>query len=158
MACVMTDSLLQAVEDYFGVLTKFLAACPEDLWADKVGGWPVWQYFYHVLWINDRFLPGAAFVSPPGASDDLALFKVKGESPINKTACEKLWADQKPKTVAYVQSLTDANMLKRNDEVYKIIGLEWNNVFSLFKLHSHAFYHLGTFDAALRGRGLPGIY
>ncbi|MDR1085483.1 MAG: DinB family protein [Deltaproteobacteria bacterium] len=154
----MTDSLQKAVDDYFGVLTKFLSVCPDDLWAATVGNWPIWQYFWHVLWINDRFLPGPPMVSPAGATDELAVFKVKGDKPVSKDAVTKLWAEQKPKTEAFVKSLTDQNLLNRNDCVHNVLGIEWSNVFSVMKLHSHAFYHLGTFDAALRDKGLPGIY
>ncbi|MDR1395088.1 MAG: DinB family protein [Deltaproteobacteria bacterium] len=158
MACIMTDSLLKAIDDYFGVLTKFTEVCPEDLWAEKFAGWPIWQYFWHALWINDRFLPGTPMVSPPGATDELALFQAKSDTPPSKAALAKLWAEQRPKTEAFVKSLTDTTMLQRNELVYNLLKIEWTNVFSAWKLHSHAFYHLGTFDAALRQRGLPGIY
>jgi hypothetical protein len=153
----MTDSLLKLVDDYFGVQEKFLAACPEDLWAEKFANWPIWQYFWHVMWINDRFLPGPNAPNPAGATDESALFQPKGAT-IPKAEAIKYWAAQKPKTEAFVKSLTDKSLFERNEIVFKLINVEWTNVISVIKLHSHAFYHLGTFDAALRNRGLAGIY
>ncbi|MDR1577971.1 MAG: DinB family protein [Deltaproteobacteria bacterium] len=157
MALAITDSLLKIVDDYFGVLDQFLKACPEDLWAETFANWPISQYFWHVLWINDRVLPGPNLVNPAGATDDAALFKNKLTA-VSKAEVAKLWAAQKPQTVAFVNSLTEANQNQRNENIFQAIGVEWGNVYSVIKLHSHAFYHLGTFDAALRSRGLPGIY
>ncbi|MDR1608187.1 MAG: DinB family protein [Deltaproteobacteria bacterium] len=157
MALAISDSLLNMVDDYFVYLDKFLEACPEDLWAETFANWPISQYFWHVLWINDRFLPGPYLTNPAGATDDAALFKTKIAS-VSKAEVTKLWSAQKTKTVDFVKSLTEASLYQRNENVFKIIGLEWVNVFSVIKLHSHAFYHLGTFDAALRSKGLAGIY
>jgi hypothetical protein len=158
MASVMSDALLKIADDYFGVLDQFLGACPEDLWAEKFANWPIWQYFWHVMWINDRFLPGPAAPNPAGATDDSAIFKSQGSAPIPKAEAVKYWAAQKPKTVAFINSLADQDLLARNEYVFKLINVDWSNVVSVIKLHSHAFYHLGTFDAALRNRGLAGIY
>ncbi|MDR2141376.1 MAG: DinB family protein [Deltaproteobacteria bacterium] len=158
MATAMTDTLLKIVDDYFGVQEKFLAACPEDLWAETFANWPIWQYFWHVLWINDRFLPGPPVANPAGGTQELALFQAKSPKPLAKAEVAKLWLEQKPRTEAFVKSLTDATLYQRNEDVFKLIAVDWTNVVSVIKLHSHAFYHLGTFDAALRQRGLPGIY
>ncbi|MDR0548861.1 MAG: DinB family protein [Deltaproteobacteria bacterium] len=158
MASVMTDTLLKLSDDYFGMQAKFLEACPEDLWVQKFANWPIWQYFWHVLWINDRFLPGPITPNPAGTTDDSALFKTQNDPVLPLAEAVKGWTAQKPKTDAFIRSLSDKDLLARNEDVFKLIGVDWTNVVSVIKLHSHAFYHLGTFDAALRGKGLAGIY
>jgi hypothetical protein len=154
----MNGVLLKIVDDYFGKLNQFLEACPDDLWRENFAKWPIWQYFWHVMWINDRFLPGPITPNPAGATDEAALFNAKDAPAIPKAEAIKYWNAQKPKTEAFVKSLNDKTLLARNEEVFNIIKLEWSNALSVIKLHSHAFYHLGTFDAALRQKGLAGIY
>ncbi|MDR2352071.1 MAG: DinB family protein [Deltaproteobacteria bacterium] len=158
MANPIIDSLQSEINGYFNLLYKFLDVCPLKLWNSTFGGWPIWQQLYHTLWVNDLFIP---LESPPPLVDipaEVTTLKVKGESPIPVDKMKKIIAESHKLTLAYLDSLTDQDLSAINNKVRNVMHQDWSHAATIAKLSSHALYHIGIFDAALREKNLPGVF
>jgi hypothetical protein len=143
----------------FGLLEKFLEACPDDFWVSEWGTWTVWQQYYHALNIVALFVPPD--MKEPLCADvppDVAGLKTVGKNPISKEQAKACLAAAKSHLEAYLGSLTDATLAEINQKVKAIINHEWSHAATLLTIAGHNEYHLGIFDAGLRERKLPGIF
>ena len=67
----MSRDIVTAVQapflNAFALLERYIDVCPEEIWREKNGGWPVWQQIYHALTALDFF------VGQVGTPSDLAV-------------------------------------------------------------------------------------
>ena len=159
MARVITQSLEGNIKHAFGLLDKFMEVCPDDIWAKKFGGWPVWQQVYHALSAVDFF------IRDMDAPEQAALFgeeesnlSVSAKSTAGKAELIAMSADAQRRIDEYVASLDDESLAQNNAGLSARMSIPTTHAGALALITAHTLYHLGSCDAALRERGLPGVF
>ena len=161
MSQVIVNALKPQVDNAFGLLIKFIEACPDNIWAEKSGGWPLWQQFYHAITAVDLFVeaPGEAPAELLTSPEIAQLATVAEPAALLsrdkvKAACvrAKGLADK------YLSALQDEALPQRNETPFRKIKFDLTHAGTVALLASHALYHLGTGDAALRNHNLKGVF
>ena len=161
MANPIKDSLAASVAHAFGLMDEFLKLCPEDIWAQRFGGWPLWRQFFHSFSAADFFLRAenaAEAPSPFGA--DAGNLRVKDTAapvPDREKMREYTEATQK-RVNDYLANLDDTALGQINKGLSARMGKECTHAGTITLLVSHTLYHLGGCDAALRESGRPGVF
>jgi hypothetical protein len=161
MANPIKDSLAASVAHALGLLDEFLKLCPEDIWAQRFGGWRIWRQFFHPFSAVDFFLRdenAAETPSPFGA--DAGNLRVKDSSaptPNKEKMREYMEAAQK-RVNDYLAALDDAALGQINKGISARMGREMSHAATIALLVGHTMYHLGSCDAALRESGRPGVF
>ena len=144
----------------WGLLCQFMDVCPDEIWAETNGGWPVWQQVAHTVAVLNFFIlenDDDTFVSAP-AELGVLMLKEQGQQVVSKEAMKAYGATVKAAVDARVARLTDADLTLVQERVSKKIGRELSYGAVMVMLASHTTYHLGSCDAALRDHGLPGVF
>ncbi len=141
------------------MLGQFIEACPDDLWTQTFGGWPVWQQVYHVYSAYDYFtLQKNGTPLSPLCPDNVAGLQTPGTRPLSKDQIKAFAEGAKKQAEAYIATLDDDALTAINEGFSSRRDMEFDNAATLVMLAGHTLYHLGTFDAGLRERGLQGIF
>lgn len=151
----ITDSLKGPIDNAFGLLNQFIDACPDDLWTENAGGWPIWQQVYHSLGAVDFFLGTAGPSLAPGP---VAGLQEVGTEPLSKDQVRAAAREARATVDQFVAGLADQELPKRNEPLFSEFNYDMSLAATLVGLASHTLYHLGSCDAALRNRGLPGVF
>ena len=146
-----------AIDRSFALLNEFIDVCPADIWAEKSGGWPVWQQVYHC--VNAvSFFTGLNEGIPALAEGAVAGLEKVAEETVAKEKIKAALAAAQATVEKYIASLTDEDLAKRNEAVFSAIQWDITHIFTLTMLDAHNLYHLGGCDAALRNHGLKGVF
>ena len=159
MSQAIVNSLKPQVEHAFGLLGKFIDVCPDDIWAEKSGGWPISQQIYHAVAAVDLFVaaPGEAASELLADLEVVQLTKTADQVvPREKVKAAGLKA--KATVDKYLAALQDEDLPQRNETPFKKINFEMTHAGTIVLLASHTLYHLGAGDAALRNHGLKGVF
>ena len=161
MTTPIKDSLAASVAHAFGLMDEFLKLCPEDIWAQRFGGWPIWRQFFHSCSAADFFLrPENAAETPSSFGTDAGNLGVKDSdapTPGKDKMLEYLEAVQK-RVNDYLAGLDDAALGQINKVLSARMGRECTYAATIALLVGHTMYHLGSCDAALRESGRPGVF
>ena len=144
----------------FALLAQFIDVCPENVWAETNGGWPVWQQVAHAVAVLNFFVlekDDDAFVPAP-AELGVLMLREQGQQLVSKEAMKAYGAAVKAAVDARVARLADADLTSIQERVSKKIGRELSYGAVMVMLASHTMYHLGSCDAALRDHGLPSVF
>ncbi|MTJ92104.1 MAG: DinB family protein [Desulfovibrio sp.] len=144
----------------WGLMTQFIDVCPEEIWAETNGGWPVWQQVAHAVAVLNFFVlekDDDTFVSAP-AELGVLMLKEQGQQVVSKEAMKAYGAAVMSVVDTRVARLTDADLTRIQERVSKKIGRDLSYGAVMVMLGSHTMYHLGSCDAALRDHGLPGVF
>ena len=153
-----------AFEHAYGLMAHYIEVCPEEVWTEKFGGWPVWQQVYHALgscqfWgLQDGETPEQGLYPP-----EVNRLQSTPDAAPSKKAVLEYAARMKAKADAYLDGLRDADLPGINQGLtarMKTLGVprEFSHSHTLAMLSGHIMYHLGACDAALRARGLKGVF
>ncbi|MCL2124287.1 MAG: DinB family protein [Desulfovibrionaceae bacterium] len=164
MSQSIIDGQRAAFEHAYGLMAQFIEVCPEDVWAEKFGGWPVWQQVYHALGacqffvLQDGEIPEQGLYPPEVNS----LQSTPSAAPLKKDVLAYA-ARMKATVDAYLHALRDADLPGVNQGLTaRMVSLGKPHALShsqtLVMLAGHILYHLGSCDAALRERGLKGVF
>ena len=143
-----------------GFYLQFLDECPDGLWTKKFGAWPLWQHIVHVYGCIDLFVlqDGQEATPPPCAAENILIFAFKAGETVEKSAMRAYVLTMKAKADAYIAGVSDA-MLGENNAGFSARKKEARtHALTLSVLASHAYYHFGTLDTALREHGCKGIF
>ena len=160
----MSKAAVESLKGSFGftwsLLDKFIDNCPEDVWVKKFGGWPLWQNVYHAIDAIDFFIRDkdakpskGLFSHEVGSLTEVATGptptrqEIKALLPVVKGAADK-----------YFDSLNDADLGHKNEGLSSRMPAESTHASTCAMLIAHTMYHLGTCDAALREKGLKGVF
>ena len=144
----------------WSLMCQFMDVCPDEIWAETNGGWPVWQQVAHTVAVLNFFIlenDDDTFVPAP-AELGVLMLKEQGQQVVSKEAMKAYGAAVKAAVDARVARLTDADLTRIQERVSKKIGRELSYGAVMVMLASHTMYHLGSCDAALRNHGLPGVF
>ncbi|MCL2789521.1 MAG: DinB family protein [Desulfobulbus sp.] len=161
MSNPIKDSLAASVAHAFGLLDEFLKVCPEEIWAQHFGGWPLWRQFLHPLSAADFFLRAEnATEAPSPFGTDAGNLRVKdcaAPVPGKEKVLEYMNAAQK-RVNDFLAGLDDAALGQINKGLSARLGRECTHAAAIALLVGHTMYHLGSCDAALRESGRPGVF
>lgn len=143
----------------FSLLQQFVEVCPDELWTQKFGGWPIWQQVCHALSAIHFFIaaPGEAPVNPLVAPEIGSLSAI-GDTPVSKNAVRTFAAQAKAEADNYMNTLADANLDAPAEGATSRMGRPTLHANIMALMSGHILYHLGSCDAALRERGLKGVF
>ena len=159
----MSRDIINAVQAPYrhswSLLTQFMDACPENIWNETNGGWPVWQQVAHTIAVLDFFTLGAEDALLPAPCDQATLFlKMQGAGAVGKDAMREYAEAVRIRVDAWLEGLSDADLVRVHDVLSKKIGRDVTYGAAVAMLASHSCYHIGSCDAALRNHGLPGVF
>ncbi|MDR3088866.1 MAG: DinB family protein [Desulfobulbaceae bacterium] len=161
MATPIKDSLAASVAHAFGLMDEFLQLCPEEIWARRFGGWPVWRQFFHSFSATDFFLRAenaAEATSPFGAdAGNLRVAESAAPTPAKETMRKYMEAARK-QVDDYLAGLDDVALGQINQGLSARMCREYSHAATVALLVGHTMYHLGGCDAALRESGRPGVF
>lgn len=146
-----------AIDRSFALFGQFVDVCPDDIWAECKGQWPVWQEIYHCS-IAVKFFTGMNEGIETLAADEVAMLAVTGEGALSKAQIKAGLTAAQATVEKYISNLADADLVKRNEAVFAAKSWEITHAFTLVTLASHNLYHLGSCDTALRNHGLKGVF
>jgi hypothetical protein len=147
-------------ERVHGFYLQFLDECPDVLWTKKFGAWPLWQYIVHAYGCIDYFVlqEGQEATPYPCAAENILIFAFKAGETVEKSAMRAYVLTMKAKADAYIAGLDDA-MLGLSNAGFTARKKETRtHALTMSVLASHAYYHFGTLDTALREHGYKGIH
>ena len=153
-------ALEQPYQRAWGLLAQFMEVCPDPIWAETNGGWPVWQQAAHAIAVLNFFIletDEQAFLPAP-ADLGVLMLKEQGKTVVSKETMQAYGKAVKAEVDARLAVLSDADLTKVQERVSKKIGRELTYAAMMVMLASHTTYHVGSCDAALRDHGLPGVF
>lgn len=159
MSQAIVNGLKGPIDNSFALLAKFIEVCPENIWAEKSGGWPVWQQVYHVVGAVDFFIsvPGLP-PSEPLAKPAFGELSEVADITVAKNQIKTAVDEAQARIDKYVATLTDEDLAKRNEHLFAAANMDMTVAATLSLLAAHTLYHLGSCDAALRDNGLKGVF
>ena len=160
MSNAIITTLVLPIDRSFMLLEQFIDVCPDTLWKEKFGGWPLWQQVYHVATAINYFVLPANATMPEGpfAASIGHLAEVGTQAP-EKSVIVDYFREMKKTCDEYVSSLTDADLATVNAGfTQRAARGDLSHGMTLATIATHGFYHLGSCDAALRQNGFAGVY
>ena len=160
MSRQIVTELAANFERAHGFYLQFIDQCPDGLWAKKFGAWPLWQHIVHVYGCIDYFVlqDGQQPTPYPCKVGNISAFEFHAGETVDKSAMRAYVLTMKAKADAYINSLTDAALDKKNAGFSARKNEDRTHALTLSVLAGHAYYHFGTLDTALREHGYKGIY
>ncbi|MDR1857446.1 MAG: DinB family protein [Desulfovibrio sp.] len=155
----VVQALRGPFEHSCSLVADYIDKCPDAIWTEKNGGWPVWQQIAHTLAVMDFFsdAPGREPLAPP-CSVETAMLKHQGADLVSKDAMKAYMGKVKARADAWLDSLDDGALAAVNAHISGKMGRDMANGALVVMLSSHTQYHVGSCDAALRDHGLPGVF
>lgn len=158
----MSRNIVMAVQapfqNAFGLLERYIDVCPEEIWKEKNGGWPVWQQIYHALTAIDFFVGQVGTPSEWPFDQATGSLGTVSEQHLSRGEAKKLAAEAKARADLYLSGLNDANLAEREPRLSAVFGSDVFHGAIVGMLASHTLYHVGSCDAALRDHGLKGVF
>lgn len=142
----------------FGHYEKFLAICPDDAWQAKAGGWTLAQQYYHGLMATAGLLQSVAVAEIENPNPEAGKLMESPTTMPTKAEAAQFLANIREAAALMFQNLSDAALLQKNEFVSQKFGREISNAEVLELIPCHMLYHLGSCDAGLRDRNLPGAW
>lgn len=159
MPGIIVQSLEGNIKYVYGLLNKFMDVCPDDIWAKKFDGWPVWQQVCHTLYAVDFFTrPLEAPEETPLLGGEEASLSVCAKSTAERGEVRAYAAKTEERINAYIADLNDAKFAQSNAARTARMGMPITRSGTLSLIAAHTLYHLGSCGAALREHGIPGVF
>ena len=156
IACFQED-----FERFHDLCVAQIGACPDDLWVEKHGGYPLWQQFLHTFACIEIFYMPSAPQGPLRAGGYLReelLLQRDAETPMSKMDMRAYAEEMKTLARAFFGSLDASRLGESHEQMSAALGKPRTMQHALLGMVRHACYHLGCVDGVLRERGLPGVY
>lgn len=157
MSREITEAALQPFENAYDLLSRYIEVCPEEIWKETNGGWPVWQQVCHTISAL-HFFTGIPAEGLPCAPDESRLSRVSTAPAPGREIMKALAEKARAAVSAYAAGLDDSALARPNEQISSVLGRQVSHVAILGMLASHTLYHVGSCDAALRDHGLPGVF
>lgn len=144
---------------FFGLQKQQITGCPEEIWREKSCGYYFWQQQLHSLYCIELFALREGEAPPEiPFSPKVAMLSEEPQGHMGKAEMLALADKMEAVAHAFMASLSDADLEKKQERMSKRLGRDMNNLNALIALIRHCCYHLGCCDSVLRAHGLPGVY
>ena len=143
-----------------GFYDTFIKTCPDKIWAEPSGKFPVWQTVYHTLVCVPFFL-GPKDGTPAKAplyTREVIMFQDLSQPAADKKVIADFAKEMNAFAEAYFASLSDADLGKKHDGFSSRTNMNTSIAAVLTGLSGHHMYHFGACDAALRNNDLEGLF
>ena len=89
----------------WGLLCQFMDVCPDEIWAETNGGWPVWQQVAHTVAVLNFFIleNDDDTIVPAPTEFGVLMLKEQGQQVVSKEAMKAYGATVKAAVDASVQ-------------------------------------------------------
>lgn len=158
----MADSFVKCYQEglflAFGNYEKFLAICPDTAWQQKGGGWTLAQQYYHGLMATNMLMASISGKPVANPNPEAGQLEDKPEVLPDKAEAAQFLANIKAGAAEMFAELNDNDLLRKNEIMSQKFGRDVSNALVLERMASHMLYHLGSCDAELRDRNLPGSW
>lgn len=158
MSRTLTGAAAVPFAHAWSLLEAYVDACPEGVWEETHGGWPVWQQVLHAVTVLDFFACGDKPLLPAPAPQEVLMLSVQGKEQVDKAGLRAYMAAVRARVDAWLAELDDVALSVKDDRLSAALGFEVSAMWVLVMLAAHTQYHLGSCDAALRDHGLPGVF
>ena len=147
-------------ERFHDFAIKQIDACPDELWLQKCGGFPLWQQFFHLFaYIEILALPRLESPLKENPYPPEGILLTQEVLPaMTKKEMHALAERAHGVARGFMSGLTTARLTERHERLSERHGKERTLQFAVITLIRHTNYHLGCCEAILRDRGLAGIY
>jgi uncharacterized damage-inducible protein DinB len=160
MSKEILNSLIANYNQVNGYFEEFIQRCPDKIWVEKIGNFPVWQQVYHAYATYDYFLSESD--AQPTLKQlypiEVVLFKTVPEVPPAKNSIAALIKEANVYIEKFFASLDDQKLGKKHAGFSTRREQPVTNAGVINIIVGHLFYHFGQCDAALRDNGLEGIF
>lgn len=159
----MSRDIINAIQAPYrhswSLLTQFMDVCPENIWNETRGGWPVWQQIAHTIAALNFFTLGENEAPLPAPCDQATLMlKMQGSCAVSKDAMRDYAEAVRLCVDGWLEGISDADLVRVHTVLSKKVGRDVTYGAAVAMLASHTCYHIGSCDAALRDNGLPGVF
>ena len=155
----LVNGLKSNCERGFDFLFQQIDEAPDTVWTAKGGNFIFWQHIYHSFVCVDFFAaPLGTEMDPGPGTMDIAMFRVFPEQPLSKEEVREYGLKKKDQAYAWIDSLDDSDLAKKNEANSARRKIDVNNGMVLAGLAGHLFYHIGCNDTILRENGYVGVY
>ncbi|MDR2387518.1 MAG: DinB family protein [Deltaproteobacteria bacterium] len=151
------ESLSSAMTESAALIEKLINHCPDHLWTEKAGNWPIWQRLAHCCNSVNFFKLGQSLPLPDGLTLKVADLEVVGTSPLTKDALRDFFKAALTKLKTYLASLNDQDLAKDDPNIC-IQSHDLKLLSDLFIVYGYFLYHLGGVDALLTSQGYESIF
>ncbi len=143
----------------FSLAMQFIEVCPDEIWKEKFGGWPVWQQLYHGISVSEFFIVDEGAASDAGPCPaGMTLSAVADAQAPSKDAMKTYVQKIKGAVDAWMGKMNDAALPQKHEGASSRMKGDYSNANIMVLLTGHLLYHLGGCDAALRQHGLKGVF
>lgn len=157
MAKVYLEQYLGPVDFTFGLFEKFLVLCPEEIWKEEFGGWPVCLQYYHALAATGIMIASIGGVKAENPAPDSGELGESLDNQPDAADARVYLANLKNAFNETVARMDDEDLLKNNGPMTQKFGRNISNAETLEFIAAHMQYHLGACDGALRGKGVESV-
>ena len=159
----MSNAIVRAQQGNFefacSLVMQFIDACPDEIWRETFGGWPVWQQLYHGIAATEYFILGENAQRDTGPCAEGASLAVTAGCPAPSKAEVKAYAQKiKAAADAWIATLNDAALPQKHEGASSRMKRDTSNANLMVLVTGHLLYHLGSCDAALRQHGFKGVF
>ncbi len=157
MSREILNGLVGGFDRGMGFTKQFIETCPDEIWEQNFGGWPLWQQVFHILGCIPFF---ANKDIGDVSAEDVALCKLEviGTKVKSKQEMLGMLGFMEGVAAEFFASLDDKKLVEICEPFKQKTGREVNYAGLVALMGSHTMYHFGTCDAALRQAGLKGIF
>ena len=143
----------------FSLVMQFIDICPDAIWRENFGGWPVWQQLYHGFAATNYFVLDAGAQGNAGPCPAGETLSAAADCAAPSKDDMKAYANAiKDSADAWIGKLDDAALAQRHEGASSRMKRDMSNAGIMVLLSGHLLYHLGGCDAALRQHGLKGVF
>ena len=155
----LVNGLKKNCERGFNFLFRQIDEAPDAVWGSKGGNIYYWQHVYHAFYCAELFIlqPGETVDPGPGTAD-IAMFHEFPDKPLSKDAVREYGKKKQAQVYAWVDSLEDADLAKKNEGNSARRKMDVSNGAVIDSLGGHLMYHVGCNDTKLRENGQEGVY
>ena len=152
----LSEILIRQLEPPVKMLLAAVETCPDDVWADLDGDWPVGQHVLHATYFFDRWMRAddMPFTPPAFVDVDVAEMERTGD-PVDRLPLRGYLADVHARAVGMLGRLSDEALtvdIEANGEVKSVADVTIGQI-------RHLMYHAGCVSSILRqATGRPLIW
>ncbi|SHN62694.1 hypothetical protein [Desulfovibrio litoralis] len=159
----MNDPVISCFKDdfkrFFNLLETQIIIIPDSLWNKTLGGYPLWQQFFHTLACIELYaLPDNQPSEQTFHTKEIVMLSGITNDIINKEDMLIFAQKMKKQALNFIEDMSLEKLTKKHNRTSTALKKECTNQYALIGLIRHICYHLGCCDALLRENGIKGVY
>lgn len=159
MSRLILDGMVGQFQRVAGFYDKFIEVCPDKVWAEPFGKFPVWQTAFHAAYCIGFFLgPKDAPVEVEAPYGGEVVMFQSFPPAADKAVMAKYFKEMSAFANSYFASISDVDLTAEHAGFSARVNTPYTVASAITGLVGHHYYHFGMCDAALRQNGLEGLF